>query len=147
MGLSPTALQRILNFCHMQQSVGSVAFWRWPRPFETSYARRRRRRRLRNVAFHTPVMTDVVFTWRMWGSTVYQRVFGHTSVTYRIGDGDSVQFSLYQTICFDTDLRCDYSTTIVLCAQADCFRVSRQNEAARRRTLRVRRTEQFIANG
>jgi hypothetical protein len=29
----------------------------------------------------------------------------------------------------------------------DSFRFARQNEAARRRTLRVRRMEQFMANG
>jgi len=31
--------------------------------------------------------------------------------------------------------------------QVGCFRVTRQNEAARRRTLRVRRTEQWLLVG
>jgi hypothetical protein len=34
-----------------------------------------------------------------------------------------------------------------LIRQGDCFRIARKNEAARRQTLRVRRTEQFMAKG
>lgn len=54
-------------------------------------------------------------------NAVYQRVFGCTSVTYRKDDGDSVQLSPYQTMCFDTVLRAAYFKTKAHMAQADLF--------------------------